>query len=206
MKRRNFATTVAVVAGVGGLLGRARFAVAQISAPDAARFIKDLSVKAIADLTDLSLNDVERARRFDALLRENFDVPEIGRFVLGRFWRMATEAERAEYLKLFEGYLVQIYAKRFKEYTGENLRVDQTRPGNDNEIVVLSTIVRSQIGPAQVAWRLRREGAGFRIVDVSVEGVSLALTHRDDFAAVIQRGGNKVEALLVMLRIRTAGV
>ena len=46
----------------------------------------------------------ERVARFRELLREDFDVPGIGRFVLGRYWNTATEEQRTEYLKLFENY------------------------------------------------------------------------------------------------------
>ena len=199
MKRRLLLASAAslIPATLLGFAGRAH---AQAGVPEAERFIADLSRRAIADLTDLSLSDAERARRFGVLLRANFDVPAIGQFVLGRYWRIATEAERNEFQRLFENYLIQIYAKRFKDYTGENLRVDRTRAAAADEIVVNSTILRSQLGPALVVWRLRRAGGGFRIFDVAVEGVSLAITHRDDFAAYIQRSGGKVEALLAWLR------
>lgn len=194
-RRRVFLAALAVA--VLGFVAPLR---AQALVPEAAQFIRDLSQRAIADLTVPGLSDGERARRFAVLLHDNFDVPGIARFVLGRFWRVATEAERAEYLKLFEDYLTQIYAGRFKEYAGENLRVDHARAGADDEVIIASTILRSQIGPTPVIWRARRADGGFRVFDLSVEGVSLSITHRDDFAAVIQSGGGKVEALLKLLR------
>lgn len=197
LSRRGFVSAVAaaVAASVAPLH-------AQALVPEAAQFIRDLSQRAIGDLTATGISDAERARRFAVLLHDNFDVPGIGRFVLGRFWRIATEAERSEYLKLFEEYLTQIYAGRFKEYAGENLRIDQARTGSDDEVIISSTILRSQIGPTPVIWRARRDGGSFRVFDLSVEGVSLSITHRDDFAAVIQSGGGKVEALLKMLRAK----
>ena len=60
--------------------------------------------------------------------------------------------------------------------------------------------------PVRVEWRLRRDGAGFKIVDVLVESVSMSITQRDDFSATIQRAGGRVEGLLAVLRdkVRTA--
>ena len=201
MQRRNMITTAigVCVLGLAVTVGGGR-ADAQAPVPEAGKFVTELSQRAVANLTVPNISDTERADRFRAILEQAFDVPLIARFTLGRYWRLASDAERAEYMKLFEDYLVQNYGTRFKEYTGENLRVDQTRAGQDNEALVLSTLVRTTGGPVSVMWRLRRDGATFKIIDVVVEGVSMAITQRDDYAAVIQQAGGKVAALLNTLR------
>ncbi len=51
-----------------------------------------------------------------------------------------------------------------------------------------------------VDWRVRQVGGGYKVVDILVEGVSMALTQRSDFASVIQRGGGDIEVLLEQLR------
>jgi len=168
--------------------------------PEAGDFIMGLADKAIAGLTDLNVPVGERTTRFRVLLNDGFDVHHIGRFVLGRFWRTASEAERAEYLQLFEDFIVHSYATRFREYAGENLKVVSTRGAADNEAYVLSDLVRPSGPPVRVEWRLRRENSGFKIVDVLVESVSMSITQRDDFSATIQRAGGKVEGLLAVLR------
>jgi phospholipid transport system substrate-binding protein len=58
--------------------------------------------------------------------------------------------------------------------------------------------------PMPIEWILRRDGAGFRIMDVRAEGVSMAITQRDEFAAVIQRGGGRVSALIGIMRAMLA--
>jgi phospholipid transport system substrate-binding protein len=174
--------------------------------PEAGEFLSGLASKAIAGLTDKSIPPTERATRFRVLLTEGFDVPTIARFVLGRYWRTATEDERAEYLKLFEDFIVQSYASRFTEYAGENIRVTMSRAGSDGEVTVYTDLVRPSGPPVKVEWRTRRESGSFKIVDVIVEGVSMGITQRDDFSAAIQRGGGKVEALITILRdkVKTA--
>jgi phospholipid transport system substrate-binding protein len=55
------------------------------------------------------------------LLREDFDVPVLGRFVLGRFWRIFTPSEKQEFLELFENYVVFTYSERLIEYCNGGL-------------------------------------------------------------------------------------
>ncbi|MGQ0663329.1 MAG: MlaC/ttg2D family ABC transporter substrate-binding protein [Pseudomonadota bacterium] len=171
--------------------------------PEAGAFITDLARQAVARLTAADLEAAERNHRFQGLLNKGFDVPAIARFSLGRYWRLATEKERAEYVKLFEDLIVQTYAARFVDYAGEALRVTHTRADSDGDVLVFSEFERSNGPPIRVDWRLRRDGESFKIYDVVVEGVSMAITQRDDFSAAIQRSGGKVEGLLAALRDKT---
>lgn len=187
-------------------LAQVRPAAVGAPSPEAGEFIVGLADKAIAGLTDFNVPLTERTARFRALLNQGFDVQHIGRFVLGRFWRTASDAERSEYLQLFEDFVVHSYATRFREYAGENLRVVHTRTAADAEVFVLTDLVRPSGPPIRVEWRLRRDDPGFKVVDVLVESVSMSITQRDDFSATIQRAGGRVEGLLAVLRdkVRTA--
>lgn len=176
-------------------------------APEAGEFIVKLADRAIAGLTDANVPKPEREARFRRLLNDGFDVPHIARFVLGRYWRLANETERAEYLRLFEQFIVNSYSQRFGEYAGENLKVSNTRAAGD-DIAVFSDLLRPNGPPVKVEWKLRREGGSYKITDVIVEGVSMSITQRDDFSATIQRAGGKVEGLLAVLRdkVKTTSV
>ena len=92
--------------------------------------------------------------------------------------------------------------RSFGEYAGENVRVGNASQNADGDVSVYSEIVRPSGAPIKVDWKLRRADKSFKIVDVAVEGVSMAITQRDDFSASIQRSGGKVEGLLAMLRDR----
>jgi phospholipid transport system substrate-binding protein len=173
--------------------------------PDAESFVTQLATRGIGSLTVAGINPDERARRFRTLLVENFDVPTIARFELGRYWRVATDPERTEYLRLFEDMLVNLYANRFADYSGERIRVTGSRSTAEGDIFVQSVATMPQQPQEQIAleWVLRRDGTRLRIVDVRAEGVSMAITQRDEFGAVIQRGGGRVAALLDAMRART---
>ncbi|MFN3460757.1 MAG: phospholipid-binding protein MlaC [Oceanibaculum sp.] len=165
-------------------------------------FIQKLGDKAVSTIAATEKDEDERLRQFRGLLNENFDVPGIGRFVLGRYWRVATPEQRDEYLKLFEESIIRTYARRFSDYSGETVEVERARRDGDDFILVDSRIQRPTGGPVAVTWRLLGEGESFKIVDVVVEGVSMSVTQRSDFASVIQSGGGNIEALLKVMRER----
>ncbi|MBL8839349.1 MAG: ABC transporter substrate-binding protein [Alphaproteobacteria bacterium] len=208
MNRREALAAIAAVFTVA-LASPAALAQGRVGAggavPNAETFVSTLAQRGIADLTGRSTTESERSRRFRAMLVDNFDVPTIGRFALGRYWRVATEQERAEYMNLFTDMLVHSYASRFAEYQGEQVRVTGSRTTAEGDIIVASDVARpNQPAPNKVDWYLRRDGSSFKIVDVRVEGVSMAITQRDEFASIIQRGGGQIAALLQSMRTRAA--
>ncbi len=95
----------------------------------------------------------QRLNRFRELFHNDFDVPGIGQFVLGRYWRTATPQEQQEFLQLFQEYIVRAYSARLAEYGGEPFRVTGTRPSGD-ETIVSSEIVRGNGAPVGVDWYL----------------------------------------------------
>jgi phospholipid transport system substrate-binding protein len=171
------------------------------TAQDARGFIATLGEQAIQVLGP-GVPEVQRQARFRVLFHDDFDLPGIGQFVLGRYWRVATPQEQQEFLSLFQEYLVRAYSARLGQYGGEPFRVTGTRP-NGEETVVASEIVRHNGAPIAVDWYLIGHGA-FKITDVYVAGVSMKVTQRDEFASVIQRNGGRVAALLAQLRQKLA--
>ena len=167
-------------------------------------FIRALSHTAIDSLSSGGVSESDREKRFRELLNQNFDVPSIARFVLGLYWPRATEAQRAEYMRLFEDFIVKSYAKRFADYSGENFKTGNVTKVTNTDAVVSSVIRASETAPpARVDWRVRAEESHYKIVDVMVEGISMSVTHRDEFAAVIRNNGGTVEGLLAALKKKT---
>lgn len=178
---------------------------AHAAAPsDAAAFINDLLNKALKTLDNKQLSEEERAKTFRDLLDRDFDMPRISRFVLGPYWREASDQEKQQFQKLFEDYVVRSYATRFSEYSGEQVKVTGSRPESETSTLVQSQVVRQNGPPAKVDWRVRKQDNDFKIVDVDVEGVSMVLTQREEFSSVIQRSGGTVAALNKTLQERLA--
>jgi phospholipid transport system substrate-binding protein len=166
-------------------------------------FIRQVGNEAIQSLTDKTLNEEQRKDKFREILNRTFRVRLLARFTLGRYWRQATEEQRKEYVSLFEEFVVLAYATRFKDYSGEDFRVGAVRDINARDKLVNSKLVLKDGTAIPVHWRVRG-GDGYKIIDVLVEGVSMAITQRDEFAAIIQQRGGKVEGLLAALRKKTA--
>jgi len=113
-----------------------------------------------------------------------------------RYWRTATAGEKKEYQALFEKMVVEVYSRRFGEYEGQVLEVRSSRKDSERDVTVQSFIVPDSGPEIQVDWRVRKKDGRYRVIDVVVEGVSMALTQRSEFASVIQRGGGQVSVLL----------
>jgi len=170
---------------------------ARAAPADPAALIQDLVHQALQTLTDKQATEQIREEKFRALLDANFDIPRIARFVLGRYWNAASEPERQRFDKLFEQWIVRTYGTRFREYSGEQVKVTGSRAESDTSSVVSSQIIRPNgAPPAKVDWRVRKADDGsYKIVDVNVEGVSMALTQREEIASVIDRNGGSVGGL-----------
>ena len=171
---------------------------------DAAQFVRSFGDQAIAMLSDPALGPEDREREFRRLLTDGFHLELIGRFVLGRHWRRASDEERAEFQRLFEDYVVASYAQQLANYAGEQLVIQRGQVKGERGALVSSQITRPQGDPIQVEWRLRRAGEGWRIIDVVVEGISMAVTHRSEFSSVIGSHGGRIGGLLEVLRGKTA--
>jgi len=168
------------------------------AAQDARTFVATLGQQAMQVLGP-SVPEAQRLARFRELFRNDFDLSGIGQFVLGRYWRVATPQEQQEFLGLFHEYLVRAYSARLGQYSGEQFQVLSGRPYGA-ETIVTSQILRASGTPVQVDWYLTNAGGRFLISDVYVSGVSMKVTQRDEFAAVIQRNGGRVAGLIAEMR------
>lgn len=165
-------------------------------------FIKKVGTEAINSLTGKALSDKERQDRFREILKRTFKIDLIARFTLGRYWRRATKTQKKEYILLFEDFIVQAYAARFKDYSGETFNIGRVRDINDRDKLVHTELVLTDGRKIPVHWRVR-DSSNYKIIDVLVEGVSMAITQRDEFAAIINQRGGKIEGLLRALRDKT---
>lgn len=198
LNRRSFlVSTVAFSALVSAVP-----AFAAVNEQAARDFILALGNETIATFSDKAMPRPQAVERFKVLLNKGFDVPYIGRWVLGRFWNQASPDEQRSYLKLFEGLIVETYANRFADYSGEQFRITGGRADGDTDALVQTQISRPNGPPVNVEWRVRERDGQFRIIDVSVEGVSMGITQRSEFASVIQSSGG-IAGLIRALKTRT---
>ena len=164
---------------------------------DPSTLVNQLVTQAINVIVDKNSTEDQREQKFRSLLQTGFDIPRISRFVLGRYWNVANDEQRKQFSALFEDWIVRTYTARFTKYSGEKIQVIGTRSEGPTTTVVTSQFVSPSGGPsAKVEWVVRKSGDNdYAIVDVSVEGVSMALTQRDEIAAVADRNGGTIDGL-----------
>lgn len=160
-------------------------------------FVDKLADKILAEIvaTDKT-KDAKEAFFRDAFV-EGLDLKGIGQFVLGTAWKKTSEDDRTAFLNAFTDLTVKTWADRFNLYTGQQIVFQGTRNAERGQIYVDSVIQDKQ--PVEVIWRLRPSKDSYKIVDIIVEGVSMAATYRNDYRAFLQQNANSVPALTAEL-------
>ena len=201
-RRRVLGRLAIVMLGVAALVaspGRGHAA----GTEDASAFLASLTDQAFAQLSDESLSAPERRQRFRILFREHFDIPAIGRFVLGRYWRRAEPPVRKDFLSVFEEIMVQRFAPKFANYAESRFEIGLVRPLREKgQYMVSSTVAPSEGEPFRIDWRVRDKDGRLKILDVLGQGISMALTLRSEYASAIKSSGGRVEGLIDKLRAR----
>src|SRR5690606_6599519 len=157
------------------------------------KVIKD-AFDTIGDARAKEISNADAKVKFRKILNSSFDIPTIAKFTMGRYWRVATPAEKKEYTDLLKTVILEKYADRLLSFSGDGYTIDSSRALNDKDVAVATTIKPANEPPVSFGWRSRKVNGGFKVIDLSVEGVSMSVTHRTDFGSVIERNGGKVQA------------
>jgi phospholipid transport system substrate-binding protein len=165
-------------------------------------FIQTLSNDVIELAANKQMNDGDKQAKFRSLFEKAVDLPEISHFVLGRYWRLATPQQQYNFFQLFEDIYVLTWSQRFKDYNGQTLTVVNSNSEGDKNWVVQTNLVRNGGGnPIRVLWKVTQILDGsLKVSDIVVEGVSMALTQRQDFASSLQANQGNIDDFLVLLK------
>jgi phospholipid transport system substrate-binding protein len=192
---------IMLLAGGGLLAGMGAPAARAEPSADAARsMIETVGNDVLEVLRDGGLSDQQKYERLVTLLNGPIDLDLVARLILGRHWRTASEPQRTEYIELFRAFALHTLASRLDVYGGQGFEITGAKVvGRDDALV--STRILSDGPPVAVDWRVRqRDDASMVAIDVIVEGVSLIVTQRSEFGAVVERRG--LDGLLAELRRR----
>lgn len=138
---------------------------------------------------------------FRAFVDQVADVPRITYFVLGKYSRTITPPQRDAFAAVFRKYASNVYESRLKEYHGESLRVTGSISRTPSDVVVNSVVAGGALKePLPVSWRVLGEDDGWRVVDVQVKGVWLAITEQQDFVSTIDNAGGDINVLIGQLQ------
>jgi phospholipid transport system substrate-binding protein len=186
---------ILALAMIAGLSAQPALAAAD-GAPVA--FIRALGDQAVSVIrSDMPLTT--KAAYFDRMVRQDFDLTGIARFVLGPHWRVASRAERHQFCDGFADRLVRVYGQQLGQSGDGDFVVTGSRTDPDG-VIVNSRIIRPQGAPLAVDWRLGIRDGVYKIEDVAIDGVSMALAQRSEIGALIARDGGQVGMLLAEMR------
>lgn len=172
---------------------------------EAEAFVRDLAISGITMMEQGEYTNEERELAFRNIVRKGFALQAIGKFVVGRYWRKMSPDQQNEYQELFSEWLLKGYANRLGGYGGQTLEIVKSVETDSRykDVIVSTRVIRvNGQPPINAAWRVRKFGDEYKIIDVAVEGASMVGTQRKEFESVIQKVG--VSGLIDNLRSRLA--
>lgn len=189
--KKTFLTVLTVVLGLSSI------AKAEIDAAQAEAFVKNTTAQGIEQIINANVSQEEKDKRFYNLLNNALDLDFIGQFVLGRNWKTASADQRKAFISVYRDLNIVTWSKRFNEFKGKSFIFKGTTPSSSKgQIFVNSVVPMDQGEPAKVLWRVREKAGDYKIVDIVIEGVSLAQASRSEYSAFIKNNPDGLDALI----------
>lgn len=148
------------------------------------------------------LSKEEKMEKLKIIAKKTVDVKGIGNYSLGAYRKTISDQQKDEYFDIFEQYFLKSFASRLAEYTDPKIRVDSQKKLNDKYTMVSSTLLAtSEKAEIKIDWRVvTKNPDNPLIIDVIIEGVSLAKVQREEFNSIIQSNDGNINALFKTLR------
>ena len=148
------------------------------------------------------LSKEEKMEKLKIIAKKTVDVKGIGNYSLGAYRKTISDQQKDEYFEIFEQYFLKSFASRLAEYTDPKIRVDSQKKLNDKYTMVSSTLLAtSEKAEIKIDWRVvTKNPDNPLIIDVIIEGVSLAKVQREEFNSIIQSNDGNINVLFKTLR------
>ena len=168
--------------------------------PDAEAFVQTEGQKVLSVVANRALSPAAREASFRQMVDQLADFQRISGFVLGKYGRVITPAQRQRFNAVFKGYAQRLFQTSLAGFKGNQLQVVGSvirGPGDTVVNTLVSGDARS--GPLPVAWRILGGPGAFKAVDVQARGVWLAITLQQDFVSTIDNAGGNIDVLIARL-------
>jgi phospholipid transport system substrate-binding protein len=159
--------------------------------------------KVLEVLRNKSLKEEVKRENLRVIYSEMFDQEELSKWCLGRNWNKLSEAQRKEFLPLFQQVLEKTYGDRILAYSDEKIVFDKEVPIANNRVEVQTrAITKSKQIPMN--YRVFKDNSGtWKVYDIVVENVSLVMNYRSQFNEILAKG--TPDELLEILRKKVKG-
>lgn len=160
--------------------------------------------KVLEVLRNKSLKEEAKREKLRRLYAEMFDQEELSRWCLGRNWNKLSEAQRKEFLPLFQQVLEKTYGDRILAYSDEKILFDREVPISKGRVEVQTRVITTKSREVPFNYRVFQEKNGtWKVYDVVVENVSLVMNYRSQFNEILAKG--TPDELLEILRKKVKG-
>ena len=197
------AAAAAIVLGVAAPLTVLAPTAALAQAPrdaGAEQFVQTQAQRVISVLSDKGQSSADKIRTFRGIVDEIADVPRITGFVLGKYGRTITPAQRERFSTVFRQFAQNVYESRLGDFHGETVKVTGSVVRKPGDVVVSTSISGGKLTqPVEASWRVLGSGSSWKVVDVQVSGIWLAITQQQDFVSTIDNAGGNVDTLIAQL-------
>ena len=148
------------------------------------------------------LSKEEKMEKLKIIAKKTVDITGIGYYSLGKHRKRLGEKEKKKYIEIFEKYFLKSFASRLAEYTDPKIRVESQKILNEKYTMVSSVLLATKDKPEiKIDWRVITKNPDKPlIIDVIIEGVSLAKVQREEFNSIIQNKDGDINALLINLK------
>jgi len=188
------------------MLGFAAPAYAQELAPEQlVQKITDEVLAAVKTDKQLQAGDKQRALKLaEEKVLPYVDFEESTRLAVGRAWAKASPEQKKQLVNEFRNMLVRTYSNAISSYEGQTLKVLPSRGSSQasDEATVRAQFVRSGGKPLPIEFQMRKVGPSWKVYDINVEGISLVLTYRSEFDAIVKQQG--IDGLIKQLTQKNA--
>ena len=163
--------------------------------------------RAISILRDSKLTTAQRREQVMQLADSCMNFEVMARLAMGRYWKDLTEAQRTRYVASFKTHVVNTYRHTTDSYTDEDVKITGDRKEADGDWTILTSITGTKDNKpgqelAKVDYRLRLKDNQWKVIDMTIEGVSLVQNFRSQFQEIMGNGG--IDQLLQLLNEKNA--
>ena len=195
--RLKFAIAAALATAIPFAAPVATPAAAAVNTSDPSQFIDTLADEGFAVLRS---GDKKAARtQFRTILAQHFAVDAIGERLIRRWSPTITPAQKAAYKAAFPTFIIGTYADRLFEYAKADLKVVRTMPAGGG-VDVVTQVTKPGAAPITTIWSVQNSGGAYKVTNLKVGGINLAISQAADFDAIVQRKG--FDALVAMMKSR----
>jgi len=164
-------------------------------------FVQSVANEASLILTNNSTKE-QKIEELKSIAKKSVDFRGIGYYSLGAHRKNLSDDKKKEYLNIFEKYFLKSFSSRLAEYTDPKIRVDSQKKLNEKYTIVSSILLATEKKPeVKIDWRIITKNPDKPlIIDVVIEGVSLAKVQKEEFNSIIQNNNGDINALLTSLK------